>query len=237
MKSLLVILCVVSVLFITGCAAPPQESGALPTQESGAASTGQPPVPAGKGASPSDEALSADSGPEEIPDAEEVPGAEAPETETPESAGEESSEGQQECNLDVNPQDLARIELDFEENGIQRADGGFEFRFYPMDKEGNILPVEGNLAVDLFWTELFNGERRSKTIIYSEQKYIRLSDVNPDCSPQPIKIKFENIKADGKYAFVKEDDPGFIKVTFKRSGSFDEFTQEYMPKEGERFFP
>jgi len=140
------------------------------------------------------------------------------------------------CDLTIDPLTLDHITLSFEENGVKRTAEGIEFTFSPEDKAGKTIPVEGNLQVMLYWTEIFNGERRSKTIVYGANRYIKPSDAGLDCQPKTILLRFEDMLADSRFD-VKEGDPGFIKVIFKRSGSDTEYAAEYMAKEGYGFFP
>jgi hypothetical protein len=142
----------------------------------------------------------------------------------------------EECDMDIDPMSMDHITLSFDDEGIVRKTDGIEFSFYPRDSEGNIIPIEGNLALHLYWTEIFNEDRRSKKIVYSMQKYIKPEDVGTDCSPEKVFIKFADMKKDNRY-LVEDGDPGYIKVIFKKTGGDTEFAAEFMGPEGKSLFP
>ena len=142
------------------------------------------------------------------------------------------------CDTVIDPIKLSKVEYSFSEGGIDVDSDGFSFSFFPLDAKGNIMPIEGNIAVKLYWTEIdHTGKRKSKQVVYEMAKYIKPEDVNPDCSPKPVVVKYDNIIKDRRYEGVTADDPGFINVIFVRSGSFDEFTGEFMGDEENRMFP
>ena len=65
--------------------------------------------------------------------------------------------------------------------------------------------------------------------IYKKSIYIRKEEVSPDCSSKEIVISFDDIKKQPNYIYVKEEDPGWLRVEFKRSYSNDLYEAEYSP--------
>ncbi len=141
------------------------------------------------------------------------------------------------CDLDQDALNIVEVKYSFSSEGLTFLDDGFTFTFIPLDDEGNIIPAEGNLGVAIYWTENIGSERKSRSVVYEQGKYIKPENVNSDCSPQPIVVKFQDIEKDSRYEGVDADDPGFMKVIFKKVGSFEEYSAVYTPAEGERLFP
>ncbi len=146
---------------------------------------------------------------------------------------------EKECaNFDIPSQNIGSIDLTIFTEGLEKTEEGFKFRLIPMDNEGNIIPVTGNLKVSL-WSTIGEEERSlRKTEIYVASFYIKEENVVEDCSSKEIEIEFERVKAARRYSSVPEDDPGIIRFEFTRTGSQDLFEKEYIAAEfDKRVFP
>lgn len=159
----------------------------------------------------------------------------APEPIAPEPIVPKPAEPEPEiCDTSLEAHQVEMIKLDLNDNPkkmVTRTDEDIRFRFYPLDITGKeIIPAEGNLAVQLFSTIIGpNGEIEEDEIVYSKSFYIKDSDVLSDCGPQEIVISFEDILANPtyqKYA-IRDNDPGVLYVSFKRSGSQAKFETKF----------
>jgi len=144
-----------------------------------------------------------------------------------------------ECeNFDIPAQNLDSIDLTLFTEGLQKTDKGFKFRLMPLDKEGNIMPLTGNLKVSMWTTKDERGELVEGIEIYTAAFYIKKENVANDCSSQEMEILFDDITSSKKYTIVSDDETGIINFEFKRTGSDDSFQKKYVAADfDERIFP
>lgn len=141
-------------------------------------------------------------------------------------------------NFGIPPQNIDGIELTIFTEGLNKNKEGFKFRLMPLDKEGNIIPLTGNLKVSFWTTKETNNKLTQNIEIYTKSFYLKKENVAADCSSQEMEINFEDMKSNSKYRFIPEDDPGIINFEFKRTGSEDLFEKVYNAADfDERVFP
>lgn len=149
------------------------------------------------------------------------------------------SEDKKQCtNFDIPSQNINSIDVTLFTEGLEKTDEGFKFRLIPLDNEGNIIPMTGNLQVSFWSTRETSEGRTKKDEIYTTAFYIKGENAVEDCSSKEMEIKFEKVKAAKRYNSVSEDDPGIIRFKFIRTGSQDLFDLDYNAAEfDERIFP
>lgn len=148
----------------------------------------------------------------------------------------------EECTSTIEPHRLksAPIAIGSEE-GIYTTENGFKFRVYPMDENKELIPLDGNMGIQIWTTETVNGNIRPTDVsVFKKSKFLKASNVLPDCGSQEIEITFEEIKkhADFRAEVMEEDDMGVLRLTFIRSGASEEYINEIYGKDiGIDFIP
>ncbi len=174
---------------------------------------------------------------EETPDKETK--AQISEGQEPEQIPTEPKLENKQCdNFDIPAQNLDTIDLTIFIEGLKRTEDSYKFRLIPLDKEGNIIPLTGNLKVSMWTTKEVRGKLTEDIEIYTKAFSLKEENVAEDCSSEEIKIMFDDIKASSKYKFVSEDESGIMRFEFKRLGSSDLFEKKYNAADfNEKIFP
>lgn len=133
------------------------------------------------------------------------------------------------CESTISQDYITHIDLNLFKEGLNKTEEGFSFRVIPLDMGNNTVPATGNVGLTIFSTKLWNNELVKDMEIYKKSAYLKKEEVSPDCSSKEIFIKFSDIKEQPNYRFVKEDDPGWLRIEFKRSYSNDLYEIEYNP--------
>lgn len=129
------------------------------------------------------------------------------------------AEAPKSCDLNVAPETLDKIDLTIFTEGLQKTAEGIKFRLLPQDKSGKVIPITGNLKIAMWTTKKMNGQMVEDTEVYTKSFNLKKENAMPDCGTQELLISFADVKASGKYPFVKAEDMGIIRFEFKKTGS------------------
>ena len=177
---------------------------------------------------------------EQIPDddQEPIPSEDSTEETSPPEIPVEEPKEPEKCESDISPDYITDIDLSIFTEGLNKTEDGFTFRIIPLDDEGNIVPTGGNVALTLYSTKQWNDELVRDLDILRKSIQIDEENVNADCTSEPIFISFDEIKRQENYRYVDEDDPGILRIVFRRPRSNDLYEIGYEPFEhGEDITP
>ena len=142
------------------------------------------------------------------------------------------------CDSTISQDDITHIDLSAFKEGLNITKEGFSFRIILLDMDNNTVPANGNIGLTIFSTKWWNDELVNDLEIYQKSILLKKEEVNSDCSSKEIFVKFDDIKKQPNYRYVKEEDPGVLRIEFKRSYSNDLYEIEYIPYEfGEDILP
>ena len=146
-----------------------------------------------------------------------------------EEAPKEQPKAPEKCGSNTSEDYITHIDLNIFAEGLNKTENGFSFRLIPLDINNNTVPATGNIGLTIFSTKWWNNELVKDLELYKKSIYLKKEEVSPDCSSKEIFISFDDLKKQDNYRFVKNDDPGYLRVEFKRAYSNDLYEIEYSP--------
>lgn len=143
-----------------------------------------------------------------------------------------------ECTSDIPAHHLKAFELSLDDSPeIFFDEDGYSFRIFPVNDEGEVIKLEGNLKINVFMTDEYIDDRlKTGALLYSKNLYLNPKNLMPDCGTQRVHIKYADIEKQTNYRFLRDGDMGELVIELTRTGSNDIFEKVYKGVEYEYSF-